>query len=190
MRLRNPLASPAARTAVPALILLGLLAGCATTEPLPRRERAERVPPAEPAREPPRVYFYPTQGQGPEQQDRDRYECYNWAVKQTGFDPGRTLAPQERVAVVPARAPGENTISTAITGAIIGAIVSSPGHAAGGAMVGAAAGGLLGAAADNAQGQQSDRIVRGRGDARYEREATEYRRAMSACLEGRGYSVK
>ncbi|MCI0506751.1 MAG: hypothetical protein L0Z73_11675 [Gammaproteobacteria bacterium] len=46
------------------------------------------------------VYFYPTRGQSEQQQDRDRYECYMWAVKQTGFDPGQAqLAPHQRIEV-------------------------------------------------------------------------------------------
>ena len=35
------------------------------------------------------IYVYPAKGQSQEQQDRDRYECHSWAVKQTGFDPSR-----------------------------------------------------------------------------------------------------
>ncbi len=33
------------------------------------------------------VFVYPNKEQSKEQQDRDRYECYRWAVDQTGFDP-------------------------------------------------------------------------------------------------------
>jgi hypothetical protein len=181
---------PVARALTPALMIgLGLLlAGCEDAPP--RRPIAHREPVVDRAPPPPQVYFYPTQGQSPEQQDRDRYECYNWAVKQTGFDPGRSLPPQERVTVVPARAPGETTVGGAIVGALIGAAVSSPGHAGGGAIIGATAGGLLGAAAENAQTQEVRRVETSRGDTRYRRESAEYRRAMSACLEGRGYSVK
>lgn len=178
-----------ARFAVPVLLSVGLLSACAdvpqrrvATE---RQRIAEESPP-----EPPRVYFYPTQGQSAEQQDRDRYECYNWAVKQTGFDPSRIQTPQERVAIVPSRAPGEATVGAAIAGAVIGAMVSSPRNAGSGAIVGAAAGGLLGAASEGAQQQRVEQIQMRRGDSRYRREAAEYRRAMSACLEGRGYSVK
>lgn len=175
--------------AMPVLLSLGLLSACAevpqrgvATE---RQRIAEEAPPPTT-----QVYFYPTRGQSPEQQDRDRYECYNWAVKQTGFDPTRSLPPQERITVVPARAPGETTVGAAIAGAVIGAMVSSPRNAGGGALVGAAAGGLLGAAAESNQQQQVERIETRRGDNRYRRETAEYRRAMSACLEGRGYSVK
>ena len=33
--------------------------------------------------------YYPSKGQTPEQQGRDAYECNQWAVSQTGFDPSR-----------------------------------------------------------------------------------------------------
>ena len=35
-------------------------------------------------------YVYPRNGQTPEQQATDRYECHRWAVGQTGFDPTLT----------------------------------------------------------------------------------------------------
>jgi hypothetical protein len=38
------------------------------------------------------IYAYPAKGQSQAQQDRDRYECHSWAVKQTGFDPSRAQA--------------------------------------------------------------------------------------------------
>ena len=171
------------------LACLGLLTACADVPQRGPGANRQRIADETPS-EPPRVYFYPTKGQSAEQQDRDRYECYNWAVKQTGFDPGRMQAPQDRVAVVPSRAPGEATVGAAIAGAVIGAIVSSPRNAASGAIVGAAAGGLLGAAAESSQQQQIEQHMTRRGDQRQRREAGEYRRAMSACLEGRGYSVK
>jgi len=31
------------------------------------------------------IYFYPKAGQTNEQQSRDHYECYNWAMQQTGL---------------------------------------------------------------------------------------------------------
>ena len=34
------------------------------------------------------LYVYPQQGQSEEQQSKDRFECHNWAVQQSGFDPG------------------------------------------------------------------------------------------------------
>jgi outer membrane lipoprotein SlyB len=99
--------------------------------------------------------------------------------------------------VVPARAPGETVVAGAVTGAVVGAAVSSYGNAGKGAIIGAVAGSMLGAAAADSQAAQAKRIedninrrAGARTDARYEQQAAVYRRAMSACLEGRGYVVK
>ena len=44
------------------------------------------------------LFIYPSKGQSPEQQNRDRYECHTWSVQQTGFDP---TAPQTAQAAPP-----------------------------------------------------------------------------------------
>jgi uncharacterized protein YcfJ len=152
----------------------------------------EPVPPPPPSANLTKVYFYPTQGQSEAQQDRDRYDCYVWSVDQTGFDPARRIAPREaRASVVPAPSPGETIATAAAVGAVIGAVASD--DVGKGAVVGALAGSVVGSAAASAQQQEAraiDARHSQRGYGRYEREAAEYRRAMSACLEGRGYSVR
>ena len=35
-----------------------------------------------------------SRGRSPEQQDRDRYDCHLWAVKQSGFDPSAPAFPR------------------------------------------------------------------------------------------------
>lgn len=45
---------------------------------------APAPPPAGPRDD---FYVYPRNGQTPEQQSADRYECHSWAKTQTGFDP-------------------------------------------------------------------------------------------------------
>lgn len=142
------------------------------------------------------VYFYPNKGQSPAQQDRDKYECYLWAKSQTGFDPSApSLAPHNRVEVVPTSPPGAGTAMGAVTGALLGAAVASRHHEAGGALAGALAGGILGTVADAASQQQAAQL-QGYYDqqanqraATAQREAENYRRALTACLEGRGYTV-
>ena len=169
------------------LVLGGLLAACETAPP------ARPVRTAEPVIPPQRVFFYPERGQTQEQQDRDRYECFNWAVRETGFDPSRRpLVREQRQAVVPAPSHAA-AIGGAVVGAVLGAAVSSPGNAGAGAVVGGVAGGMVGAAADSSA--RSDAVnynaaVARRVERRYGAEMSNYRRAMSACLEGRGYSVK
>jgi hypothetical protein len=50
--------------------------------------------------------------------------------------------------------------------------------------------GSAAAAAEQSQAQQVSRYRETRSDRRFDQQAGEFRRAMSACLEGRGYSVK
>lgn len=172
-----------------------LLASCAT---VPAEQAGNPAEPAQVAEQPPptQVYFYPKNGQSPEQQDRDRYECSLWATKQTGFEPSQPdMAPHQRVKVVPQRAPGTDTAVGAVSGAVIGAAVSGRGNRAGGAVIGAIAGATLGAVSDASRQQQAQRIQQGydqadaRREAMLDRQAQDYRRAMTACLEGRGYAV-
>jgi hypothetical protein len=33
------------------------------------------------------LYVFPSKGQSQEQMERDKYDCYQWAKRQTGFDP-------------------------------------------------------------------------------------------------------
>jgi hypothetical protein len=172
------------------------LVACAT-EPAPRPRHIERQvvePPPPPSTT---VYSYPLHDQTPEQQDRDRYECYTWAVKQTGFDPsGPNVPERQRVRVVGGPPAGANTAAGAVTGAVLGAAVSRPRDAAGGAIVGAVLGGAVGAAADSAEQDRRHAVeesYRARDQeriAQLDHKAEDFRRAAGACLEGRGYSTR
>jgi hypothetical protein len=182
------------------LVAFALASGAiAAAEPPPPEDRApaEERPPSSPAAPSSQVYVYPAHGQSPERTDRDRYECHNWAVRQSGFDPSQPhLAPHQRVQVVMMPPPGTNTMSGAIAGAIVGAAVSRPRDSGTGAAVGAVAGALLGHASDKAREREAARLQQmhdARADsanARLEQQSNDYRRAISACLEARGYTVK
>ena len=180
--------------AVAALFAAGL-ASCAAPPRHPPH-LTQVAPALEPVTE---VIAYPSQGQSDQQLDRDRYECHQWAVKQTGFDPRVPGVPprqQVRIVRAPEPAPGAAVVGGALTGAVLGAVVAAHGDEAGGAVVGAIAGAAVGAAAESARADErrrEDETVserRGaRGSARDE-QAGAYRRAISACLAGRGYSVR
>ncbi len=198
----NPgLPRPAVAAALAATAVLA--AGCAATPTQPAQVgRVISTPSSAPAPLPPariaEVFVYPSQGQDETQLDRDRYECHRWSVKQSGFDPSLPgLPPQQRVRVVRAGPPpGASVAAGAITGAAFGAAVAEPWNRGEGALIGAAAGAMLGAISESAReeaiaqreatisGYQSDQI------AQQEQRADGYRRAITACLEGRGYSVR
>ena len=143
------------------------------------------------------VYFYPTQGQSKEQQNRDQYDCYTWAVKQSGFDPGQAqLAPHQRIQVTPTAPPGSDAAAGAVGGAIVGSMMSSRHDQGFGLVFGALTGAMLGAASDEARQQQAAQAQQqydakdAQRYARLEKQARDYQRAMTACLEGRGYTVR
>src|SRR5277367_530426 len=176
------------RLAVPVAVAV-LLTACVAPPP---RVVAVPAPPPPPQR----VFVYPNNGQTPEQTDRDRYECHVWAVQQTGVDPSRPGAPPyERVVVQLAAPPGTGTAVGAIGGAILGSIIAGPRNAGAGLVLGAATGAIVGTAADanaqaqaQAQSQQTQAQINAQvaqGHAR----ADAYRRALGACLTGRGYTI-
>ncbi len=133
------------------------------------------------------VFIYPQKGQTPEQQSKDRSECHTWAVQQAGFDPNAPVAaPQSSTQ----GATGGEGLRGGARGAAVGAIGGAIGGNAGkGAAIGAAVGagaGLLrrGQAERQAAEQQAQQT------ALSEEQNATYKRAVSACLEARGYTVK
>lgn len=174
-------------------LVAALLAGCVVA---PAHRRPVYAPEGRPAPLPvssmPPMYFYPEQGQPDTQQDRDRFECYRWANQQTGLDPGMTpirqpLGPQP----MPPVRDGADVVAGGITGAALGAAVSSPRHAGENAVIGALLGFTLGAIAQESRAQAMERA-----QARQQAAAASaqvpidnFRRAMSACMQGRGYRV-
>lgn len=143
------------------------------------------------------VYFYPNNGQTEEKQERDRYECYLWAVDQTGFDPGQQdLTPHQRILVKPSTPAGTDVAFGAASGAVLGSILAHP-HARGeGLVFGLIAGSVLGIAAELSKQDQADKLQQQYDNAeqqhyaQLERQASGYRKAISACLEGRDYTVQ
>jgi hypothetical protein len=167
-----------------------LLGGCVMAPP--QREYVATAPPPPP----PRLVVYPAQGQSAQQLDKDRYQCHLWAVQQTGFDPSRAgVPPSERVVVQPGTPPGANTAVGAIAGAILGAAIAGPGDAGAGLVLGGVTGAAIGASNDAAAQAQAraeqQQLNQNYAQANQANEIgmNNYRRAVTACLVGRGYTV-
>lgn len=138
------------------------------------------------------LYVYPLKHQNQEQQNRDRFECHSWAVHQTGYDPSRVypnnpayLDPQ------PYRSAQPQVLRGAARGSALGAVGGAiTGNAGKGAATGAAMGGLAGGFRKlDANRQHAAQRQMNMASAGASQQAN-YSRAMAACLEGRGYSVK
>lgn len=190
------------RTPTVSLALAGLLAlsGCVVAPIGPPRHAYpgyRSPPPPSPLAVAP-LYFYPLLRQPEAVQDRDRYECYRWAVRETGTDPGMTAVRSQGGEVMrgpsyyPPGPSGAEVVAGAATGAILGAAVSSPRQAGANAVIGAIFGAALGAAASDARGRAYEDAQARQAEAaeRARAPSNNFRRAMSACMQGRGYQVE
>jgi uncharacterized protein YcfJ len=125
-------------------------------------------------------------GQSADQARRDRYECHNWAVEQTGQTPAAAPAPREQANDAKREKRAER-VDRAIVGAAIGSVIGGLTHSSrhhrrdGGdaVLTGAAVGAAVGAAtAGKAKSEPEEAAP-----------VSDYLRALTACLEGRGYTV-
>ena len=125
------------------------------------------------------LFIYPQRGQSPQQQQQDRFECHQWAVQQTGFDPMMGPPP-----TAPTAAPTTGALRGAARGAAIGAVGGAIGGNAGrGAAIGAGTGAVFGTIQRNDQIRQGQVPQAGR-------QMESFNRAVAACLSGRGYTVQ
>jgi YMGG-like Gly-zipper len=128
---------------------------------------------------------YPSKGQSQQQQQNDEGACYSWAKSNTGIDPA-VLANQPPPPSGPAVGGGERIRGAArgaAGGAAIGAIAGDAGK---GAAIGAAGGTMVG----GARARNNRQAAAASSQAQTQGSMDTFNRAWSACMEGRGYSVK
>lgn len=151
------------------------------------------------------VYAYPLAGQSQERQSRDRYECHQWAVQQTGFDPMASPPPaqyQGQYQQPPQQGgstilglgqggllPGTGVLGDTATGAGLGAAGGAiAGDAGKGAAIGAIGGAVLGGLARTQQPAQPQ--YQPQGDPYYQQRRGQFNQAFGACMRARNYRVQ
>ena len=131
------------------------------------------------------MMIYPAKGQSAEQQQKDEFECHQWAVQQTGYDPTKAQqAPQQQTTKRGGALRG--AAGGALLGAGIGAIAGDTGK---GAAIGAGAGAVGGGARQRRQ-QQQQQAAQQQAQAQQQTQIDKYSKAKAVCLEGRGYTAK
>ena len=133
------------------------------------------------------LMIYPAQNQTPEQQERDKFECYGWAKGESGFDP----MVQPRATEPPPEQ--QSTRGGVLRGAAIGGVV---GNIAGddssdrrdARRAGAVIGGLK-QRNTKRRNEQAQQQWEQEQQQIYQQNRNNYNRAYSACLTGRGYTV-
>ncbi len=134
------------------------------------------------------MYVFPAKDQTAEQQSQDEFECYKWAVEQSGYDPiNPTKVQAEKVDTSPDGSAVRGAARGAAAGAAIGAIAGDTGK---GAAIGAAAGAIRGRRHKKVSDAYEQEAVK--EDAAAQSKALEdgFKKAYSVCLEGKGYTVK
>ena len=134
------------------------------------------------------LFVFPAKDQPKDQQELDEFNCYKWAKEQSGIDP--INPPSVEAEQVDRSADGTAVVGAArgaAAGAAIGAIAGDAGK---GAAIGAVAGGLRGRRAkvvgDEIEQQQNN----AEAQALSKEMIDNFKKAFSACLEGKGYTVK
>jgi hypothetical protein len=127
-------------------------------------------------------FVYPAKGQSAEQTDRDKYDCYNWAKQQTGFDPSQPT--QVASSSSSPKKGGGEVVKGAAVGAGVGAVGGAiAGDAGKGAAIGASTGALLGGIKKN-QNKKEQQTEQQQQQAAVAGAKSAYDRAYKACLEG------
>jgi len=140
------------------------------------------------------LYVFPAKNQSTQQQDADEAACYNWAMQQTGVNPmGPAPSADSAAKAWEAKAKGETQGAAVVGGAkgaaagtAIGAIAGNTGE---GAAIGAVVGGL--AAHRQRKELEQEAAIYGAQAAKQKQQQQDaaFAKAMTACLEAKGYSV-
>jgi len=125
------------------------------------------------------IFVYPKEGQSAEQQATDEAECRSWATSETGFNPDYAPSEEEAGKGKVAKNTAIGAAGGAAGGAVLGEVIGD--RAGLGALAGGALGGYIGHRKGKDSKEDAQEAVAAEEDA--------YNRALSACLEGRGYSV-
>ena len=133
------------------------------------------------------LFLFPTNEQSQQQQKVDEFECYKWAMEQTGIDPLNLPKVEAEVQSGPTGGAVKGAARGAAAGAAIGAIAGDAGK---GAAIGAAAGGMGGRRGGKQAQAQQNQQAQANATAAEEETKNTFKKAFSACIEGKGYTVK
>ncbi|MBV8197265.1 MAG: hypothetical protein JO263_03965 [Candidatus Eremiobacteraeota bacterium] len=133
------------------------------------------------------VYVYPAKGQSEAKQTNDESLCYKSAKSKTGVDPANLPPATAAPATVHQGGAVRGAAGGAAGGAAIGAIAGNAGQ---GAAIGALTGAIVGRGRQNAVNNAEQQYAHASASAQRSASINNFRRAFSACLESKGYTVK
>jgi len=132
------------------------------------------------------VFVYPKNHQDQAKQTKDENECYGSAKQQSGIDPA-AAPPPPKEAQEQKGGGAKGAAKGAAGGAAIGAIAGDAGT---GAAVGATAGAVRGRRQQRKANKQAEQQAQQDAKAQQQQTMDTFKKALSACLDARQYSVK
>jgi len=134
------------------------------------------------------LYAFPAKGQDAAAQDADETACFKWAKQQTGYDP---MNPTKVSAAAVDTSPDGTAVVGAAKGAAAGAAIGAiSGDTGKGAAIGAVVGGLGGRRAKKVGDAQQQQHNTQAAEQKQAQLFTDYKNAYTACMDGKGYTVK
>jgi len=134
-----------------------------------------------------KLVVFPANKQSHQQQKNDEFECYLWAMEQTGIDPLNLPKVEAQVQSGPTGGAVRDAAGGAVAGTAIGAIAGDAGK---GAAIGATAGAMKGMRAGRQAQTQQNQQSQAQATATEEEIKNSFIKAFSVCMEGKGYTVK
>jgi Glycine-zipper domain len=170
---------------------------------LPTGQNEAPTPPAASPAKSIGLFAYPKNKQGPDLQLKDENECYASAKQNSGVDPqapppaapcaqDQQTAQQEAAQQAGKDVPKGGTVKGSAKGAAGGAAIGAiAGDAGTGAAIGATAGAMAGRRAQKkAPSSSTEQEGQSQADAQHKEQLDTFKRAFSACMDARGYSVQ
>ena len=134
-----------------------------------------------------KLYVFPAKGQSKNQQKKDEFDCYMWAIEQSGIDPLNLPKVEAPVQSGPTGGAVVGAAKGAAAGAAIGAIAGDAGK---GAAIGATAGAMRGRQAGKQGQAQANQQAQANAAASEQAMKDNFNKAFSVCIEGKGYTIK
>jgi hypothetical protein len=135
-----------------------------------------------------KLYVFPAKNQSKQKQKEDEFECYKWAMEQSGIDPlnlPKVQAPPPQTGPTGGAVVG--SAKGAAAGVAIGAIAGDAGK---GAAIGAVAGGVAGRRQGKQAQAQANQQAQANAAGQEQAMKDSFVKGFTACLEGKGYTIK
>lgn len=137
------------------------------------------------------LFVYPSNGQLTEKQTIDEQECYTWAQQTTGINPSSPPASQRPAAATQedtAQAAASTGVRSAARNVLIANATDNDWEEA--AAIGLVFGSARGARNSRRRNEQAQKEAVAQQAQTSQQQVQQFKNAFSACIEGRGYTIR